>query len=427
MRHRGRFAAALVLCSLCSMALASPHSSLRAEERSAETLFIDAQKALARGDDGAAEALLAQSLARDPSFVSAVWQLAQIHESRGNLDRAREYLARGLIMDPGASWARERLAALDSKVASSILSEARARLVEGDFESAGRHLDRARSIDSTNPAIGPLRAEMEKRLRAKRVDRLVKNAERVLAETQPDGSDTEREALRSILAEDPQHSWALEKLRELDERETAPPPPALPEPSPGAGEPLRDSISAAVPAAVPAAPPSPAPERTLARAEEPARPAAARRGLFLWFLLPALAAAAAGVVLFCLRQRAASRSYPLQGSISLVPMIDLVALLCANRRTGLLAVAGDGAAGEIYFASGEIANARCGNLSGKKAFHRLMEIRSGSFHFHNRLPTTRRTITEPLSTLLLSMKPHDETEPLPGGKPPERETAGARR
>jgi hypothetical protein len=67
------------------------------------------------------------------------------------------------------------------------------------------------------------------------------------------------------------------------------------------------------------------------------------------------------------------------------------------------------AKGEIYFEKGEIIHARYDRLTGKIAFHKLVEIRSGRFFFHNHLPNVRRSITDPLSLLLLSMKPHEDS------------------
>jgi hypothetical protein len=39
-----------------------------------------------------------------------------------------------------------------------------------------------------------------------------------------------------------------------------------------------------------------------------------------------------------------------------------------------------------------------------------MDLHSGRFFFHNHLPNVRHTIMEPLSVLLLSMKPSEERE-----------------
>jgi tetratricopeptide (TPR) repeat protein len=384
MKRRGRLAAVILLASLCAPPLAAPNGGAAAAQGSAETLFIEAQKSLARGDYDGAETLLAESLARDPSFVSAIWQLAQIRESRGDLRRARELLARGLAVDPGASWARERLAGIDTRLAA-----------------------------------------IEKRKRADRLERLVKDARRVMAQTGPGEGDAFRAALRSILAEDPNHPWALEEQRLLEEREAVPMPPPVPareiavapsDSTPGAG------LASAV--ATVAAPPSA--ER---RDPEtgPGRSDAARHRLILLHLPAMIAALAAAVLAVGLRRRASARGYPLAGSIGLVPVLDAVALLSGNRRTGLLAVAGDGVAGEICFETGNVVHARCGELSGKKAFRRLMEVRSGRFHFHNRLTTARRTIAEPLSLLLLSTKSREDAPAPSGGRPAPRETAASRR
>ena len=103
------------------------------------------------------------------------------------------------------------------------------------------------------------------------------------------------------------------------------------------------------------------------------------------------------------------RSYPLEGTITVIPILDIVSLVNGNLRTGRLIVVSSDAKGEIYFEKGEIIHARCDGLTGKIAFHKLMDIRSGRFFFHNHLPNVRRTITDPLSLLLLSMKPHEDS------------------
>ena len=71
-----RVRAVLVLFSLVSVCFLVAGPIEGSSERGAEQLFIDAQKALARGDYDGAEALLGESLARDSTFVSAIWQLA---------------------------------------------------------------------------------------------------------------------------------------------------------------------------------------------------------------------------------------------------------------------------------------------------------------------------------------------------------------
>ena len=67
--------------------------------------------------------------------------------------------------------------------------------------------------------------------------------------------------------------------------------------------------------------------------------------------------------------------------------------------------------GEIFFEKGEIVHARWKSHDGKRAFHELMNLTSGKYFFDNHLPNVRQTISEPLSLLLLSMRPADEPHP----------------
>ena len=126
------------------------------------------------------------------------------------------------------------------------------------------------------------------------------------------------------------------------------------------------------------------------------------------FILAHLSLAVLGAVLCALvidiRRRMTRRSYPLEGTITVIPILDIVSLINGNLRTGRLIVVSSEAKGEIYFEKGEIIHARCDGLTGKIAFHKLMDIRSGRFFFHNHLPNVRRTIADPLSLLL----PFDE-------------------
>ena len=166
----------------------------------AEALFVDAQKALSRGDDAGAESLLKDALSSDPAFTSAIWQLAQIYESRGELDYARELLIRGLRQDPGASWAREKLAQIEGSLARTILAEARGHMNSGKYDlaipklsaylglrpddpaalvamaqchiekgnpkTARQYIEKVRAIDPGNAGISSLAARMEKSSRS---------------------------------------------------------------------------------------------------------------------------------------------------------------------------------------------------------------------------------------------------------------------
>jgi len=110
------------------------------------------------------------------------------------------------------------------------------------------------------------------------------------------------------------------------------------------------------------------------------------------------------VLLFLnIRKKVVQKDHPLQGSLSLIPILDIVSLLNSNLKTGRMVVEAQRAKGEIFFEKGEIVHARWKGYDGKKAFHKMMDLKSGRFKFINHLPKIKHTISEPLSLLLLSM------------------------
>jgi Tfp pilus assembly protein PilF len=412
------FMCALIVTLTVSIAALAQQSTPRTQ---AETLFVEAQKALSHGDATGAESILKDALSIDPAFTSAIWQLAQIYESQGKLDYARELLIRGLGQEPDASWARERLAKLEGAIARTLLVEARTALNSGDYDGAipklstylglkpndpvalvsmakcqvakGKHraareyLAKARAIDPDNAEIASIAAELNKGDRDERLKKLLSEAQIALIDTSSAGPDRARAALAAVLAEDPANAWAKEMLADLNR-----PAPV----KPASAERHENAIPTAV-----------AVQGRKALDESKGAISTAGRFVITHVLLFILAAVLT-VLVIDIRRRMMRRSHPLEGTISLIPILDIVSLVNANLRTGRLLVVNPDAKGEIYFEKGEIIHARCGALTGKIAFHKLMDLRSGRFFFHNHLPNVRRSITEPLSLLLLSMKPAEE-------------------
>ncbi len=409
----------VVLTLATGLAEAQPEPSPRAQ---AEALFVDAQKALSRGDDAAAERLLKDALTSDRAFTSAIWQLAQIYESRGELDYARELLTRGLKQDPGASWAREKLAQLEGSLARTILAEARgylssekydlaipklsaylglrpddpAALVamakchieKGNTKTARQYIEKARAIDPGNAEISALTARMDKTARDTQVENLIAEAQIALLDTTEAAPGRARTALEKLIEADPANSWAKERLVDLN----------------------RAADEKAVRSEKRASRPAPAVVAEGRKAVDRSKGALSPVGHFIadhlsLFVLGAVLC----VLVIDVRRRMTRRSYPLEGTITVIPILDIVSLVNGNLRTGRLIVVSSDAKGEIYFEKGEIIHARCDGLTGKIAFHKLMDIRSGRFFFHNHLPNVRRTIADPLSLLLLSMKPHEDS------------------
>jgi tetratricopeptide (TPR) repeat protein len=422
MRIRIAFLCAIVCLLLigCGCAEAQPQPSPRVQ---AEALFVEAQKALARGDSENAEAFLKEALTKEPAFTSAIWQLAQIYETRGKLDYARELLLRGLKQDPRATWAKEKLAQMEGALSRRLLAEAQASMNAGDYdlaisklstylglkpddetalicmskchlakgnlETATEYVKKARMNDPADEGIASVEAEINNRVRSAMLDRLVSGARAALADSLSGGHEQAQLALQAVLREDPGNSWAKEQLSEVNRRldqETVREERAAKQNTDMVVERGRQALETS--------------KGILA-----AMGTFVRRRLTLFILAAVLCA-----LIFDIHRKTMRRSYPLEGTLSIIPILDIVSLINSNLRTGRLIIVSTDAKGDIYFEKGEIIHARCEQLRGKSAFHKLMDLRSGRYFFHNHLPNVRHTIMEPLSLLLLSMKPYEERE-----------------
>jgi tetratricopeptide (TPR) repeat protein len=400
---------AVLLLLITSHTAADAQTTARSR---AEGLFAEAQKALSQADDERAESLLKQALGEDPSFTSSIWQLAQIYEKRGKLEHARELLIRGIQKEPQATWARDRLTQLEAVLAGQLLSEAkslmqsgrydqaipklslyldikpydpvpllmigRCHLALGSLDTAKGYIEQAVQRDPSNPDAAQLLREVETRLARAEADQLIRRASDILDSYTPEHRDEALEALLAVLAADPQNDWAKEKIAEIDA---------------AAAEPVRATAgdkggeTRRIPFPVPS-------------------------GNLLLYTLAACLAALAVCIVLLVRQKSRSNDYPLCGNLSLIPILDVVALVHSNLKSGKLVVTASNGKGEIFFYKGEIIHARWKDIDGKKAFNRIMEQRCGTYFFSSRVSNRRKTIEEPLSMLLLSMN-RDENNPGP--------------
>jgi tetratricopeptide (TPR) repeat protein len=384
----------------------------------AEKLFVEAQKSLSRGDTESAESLLMKALQKDSGFTSAIWQLAQIYESRGQLAHARELILRGLTLEPEATWAREKLTQLEKALTGKLLQEAeslmregqynlaipklslylgikpydpaplirlgRCHLALGNIETAKEYLVQAFERDPTNSQVTALLAEIDDRIEQESVSALIARARKIIADYGPDRETEARDALQAILSKKPDNRWAREKMHEIellsaerdrpeesdDEKQTT-----------AMGTEKMKSI-----------------RERLSRAWR----------IIADRLLVILIAAAVALLALNIKRRFERRTYPLQGSLSLVPILDIVSLLNGNLKTGRLILTCNESRGELFFDKGEIVHARWKQHDGRKAFHAILDQTMGRYMFINRLPNIKRTISEPLSLLLLSKKSDEE-------------------
>jgi len=398
----------------------------------AERLFVEAQKSLALSDDVKAEDFLMKALKYDESFTSAIWQLSQIYEKRGQLEYARELLLRGLQQEPGASWARDKLTRMEKTLTAKLLAEAerlmssgkydlaipklslylgikpydpvpliriaRCHLAMDNLDSAKEYLVQAAERDPTDTEVMSLLDEVERRSDRVDVEAALKRARTTLSSYTPETKGQAEKALSDVLALDPENTWAREKLREIAllEKEEQKSPPA------------EEAVAKGVARGVEAI-------KTL---EEPtSRVISILRSNVLIVLLVVIAV----LFGFNLKRKTKSRSYPLQGSMSLIPILDIVSLLNSNLKSGRLMIVSQSGRGEVFFERGEIIHARLKSWDGKTAFHRIMALRSGRYTFNNHLPNIRHTISEPLSLLLLSMKSQKQEQKKDPGKKPARQ------
>jgi tetratricopeptide (TPR) repeat protein len=352
-----------------------------------------------------------KALQSDGTFASAIWQLSQIYEKRGQLEYARELLIRGLQQEPNATWARDKLDRMEKTLTKKLLSEAesfmsrgqydqalpklslylgikpydpvplvqiaRCHLAMGNLDSAKEYLVQAAERDPTDTEVLALIDEVNRRASKSMIDSAIRRAQTALAQYTPETKGQVEKALSDVLALDPENAWAREKLREiamLEEEEEKPAP-------------AEEAVARGVEAI-----------RTL---EEPtSRVLSVLRSNLLIMMLVVIIL----LLGFNLRRRKRTRSYPLQGSMSLIPILDIVSLLNSNLKSGVLNISSPSGRAEVFFEKGEIIHARLKSWDGKSAFHKIMSIRSGRYVFKNHLPKVRHTIAEPLSLLLLSMR-----------------------
>jgi len=388
---------------------------LSADRIEAESLFVEAQKKISSGDDATAETLLKKSLQHDPDFTSAIWQLSQIYESRGKLEHARELLIRGLEQAPDASWAREKLRRMERILVQKLYTEAEKLMSAGEYtaalpklslfhgikpydpvplinlsrchlalghpETAGNYLERALERDPENEEIVSLMEIIDKRIANNALTREKERAEGLVASYSESNKDEVKKALEAVLKKDPSNRWAGDKLEELNLL---------------ASEPVAEQSG---------------------KKKDNGGTERAGRGLSRF--IPSLTAKNIMAVLFplCavflligLKRKGEGKNYSLQGNISLIPILDIVSLINSNLKTGWLEINGERARGKIFFKRGEIVHARYKAEEGKQAFNTIMGITRGKFIFYNHLPKIKRTINDPLSILLLSLKSRNETE-----------------
>ncbi len=420
-----------IILFLFTITLLSSGASSQADKRlRAEKLFVEAQKYLSRGEENNAQQLLKDALEEDPRFTSAIWQLAQIYRQQGKLTHARELMLRGLEQKPDATWARDELTRIERNLSEKLLMESDRDMAKGEYEkalpklslyiginpyqttpliqmsrchlalgnlkSSKWYLQQASRNDPENVEIISLLNEVNRRIEDNSLQKVQERARNILADYSQEKEESAREALRAVLDQDPGNKWAQEKLNELELITS------------GREKQEGSELKA----------------RSVEKLGQITEHISSRRDAILKWTGLILLAITAILVGVDIRKRRPSGNAPLQGSLDFIPILDLTSLLNSNLKTGRMQVHSDRGRGEIFFEKGEIVHARFKTEGGKKAFHQIMNVKSGTYKFSNRLPKVRHTITEPLSLLLLSMRSAENSSPPSArSKAEEREPA----
>ncbi|MDL1956351.1 MAG: DUF4388 domain-containing protein [Candidatus Desulfofervidus auxilii] len=99
----------------------------------------------------------------------------------------------------------------------------------------------------------------------------------------------------------------------------------------------------------------------------------------------------------------------LKGNIQDVSVASVVQLCCQEKKSGCLSFYKDAIKiGDIYFQDGEIIAAQMDNLSGEKAFYKLIRLKSGEFIFQNNVPLPQRQINNSFEYLLLEAARYED-------------------
>ncbi len=101
-----------------------------------------------------------------------------------------------------------------------------------------------------------------------------------------------------------------------------------------------------------------------------------------------------------------------KGNVSQLQLIDVLQMVCMNRKSMIVEVKNQNLNGKIFIVNGEIVDCQCGTKSGKTACYEILSWKNGEF---NLLPLTRpeqikKTINENWMTLFMEiMKEIDES------------------
>ena len=108
-----------------------------------------------------------------------------------------------------------------------------------------------------------------------------------------------------------------------------------------------------------------------------------------------------------------------KGTFDTMPFANVVQILNAGRKTGVLGIRQGELSGGIYLSNGEAVHAWTENTSGEQAFYDLASWTKAKWAFNSMRREEQRTLTRPLLTLLMeAMRRSEEAAPAAPTPPP---------
>lgn len=368
-------------------------------------LLEEARDAVQRHDFVIAEALYQTVLLRERQNMHAILELAEVYEKTGKLEYARGLLLRASMLRPHDEKIIEKIREISELLSSVLKEEVDSLISRKQCELALPKLSMLLTIEPENPdlyfkkavcylAVGKpktaliciddalrlqkdveyfnLHAEITKRIKQNEIDELVESARSLLRNDSPSNRERALQTIGEILQIDPEHAWAKQSFVILSKGEA----PSIQLIEQGAAESGEiDESGGRIQ------------KRFLSFSNIPP----IFRDRHMLTLLAVAVAALVLVISTFARLKRKPHACPLSGRFSHFSLREILDLIKATSRTGVLRINSKFTNGEIYFSDGEMCHCKTGKLTGAQAFSVLIsKIRAGSFHFLDCAPPIKQ-------------------------------------
>ena len=375
-----------------------------------------------------AEMLYKSVLIREPNHLFAMQELAIVYEAMGKLQYARGLLTRAAILKPydqeiinknnevAEKLARNLGLEVDSLLASgryelalpklSVLLTTQPENAELQFRKAQCHLeldDPENALIAIEAAIGlqndPRFYELRSTAQGLQLDRQIGALAREVRRRMITGLEADRDEALALVSQilelDPGNEWGQRYFLALTTGEEV-----IARPKTSDGPAVR--VGAGAERAW----------RAAAGAAVAVFKAMNRHLNVLLFVLIALIIFGSPLTFMLIRGFSPRQS--LSGRLSQFNIHEILNMIQAQSRTGILKISSTSVNGRVFFKSGEVYHCTSGSMEGRKALgHLLDKARDGYFVFANSRHSTRKTIDVPLSLILMDLPETKVSKGLP--------------